>query len=405
MDPIIEMLRDENNAIEQLNARREELKRKLEEHRGGNISAEELEKLSAERKDIEKELALRTKHRDELSAAAEKNKEQGEGRSIMNDKLLHFKDGMERDDVPATAEYRSAFFKRLQRKSLDDVEKRAMTSAATSAGAAIPTQTMDMIIGQLAESDSLLGLITITNIPNLTSFPVENVVNDATWVAEGSDSTSSNDTLKAVTLAAYMLIKTIKITAQVARMSIDAFETWLVNALVRKLRAACDKAVISGNGSNQPTGLDAQTWNAANSITVANGSTVTYDNLVDLEALVGEGFINNAVWVCNRKMKATLLKLKDDQKRLLFDRAIEDGFVGTLLGYPVRLDANVKDGEMYFGDWKSGYVMNFAQPIEVESSTEAGFMSGSVVYRAMALADGKPTGVAGALVKLVQATA
>lgn len=404
MDPIIEMLRDENNAIEQLNARREELKRKLEEHRGGNISAEELEKLSAERKDIEKELALRTKHRDELSAAAEKNKEQGEGRSIMNDKLLHFKDGMERDDVPATAEYRSAFFKRLQRKPLDDVEKRAMTSAATSAGAAIPTQTMDMIIGQLAESDSLLGLITITNIPGLTSFPVENVVNDAAWVAEGSDSTSSNDTLKAVTLAAYTLIKTIKITAQVARMSIDAFETWLVNALVRKLRAACDKAVISGNGSNQPTGLDAQTWNAANSITVANGSTVTYDNLVDLEALVGEGFINNAVWVCNRKMKATLLKLKDDQKRPLFERAIEDGFVGTLIGYPVRLDANVKDGEMYFGDWKSGYVMNFAQPIEVESSTEAGFMSGSVVYRAMALADGKPTGVAGALVKLVQAT-
>lgn len=405
MDPIIEMLRDENNAIEQLNARREELKRKLEEHRSGNISAEELEKLSAERKDIEKELALRTKHRDELSAAAEKNKEQGEGRSIMNDKLLHFKDGMERDDVPTTAEYRSAFFKRLQRKPLDDVEKRAMTSAATSAGAAIPTQTMDMIIGQLAESDSLLGLITITNIPGLTSFPVENVVNDAAWVAEGSDSTSSNDTLKAVTLAAYMLIKTIKITAQVARMSIDAFETWLVNALVRKLRAACDKAVISGNGSNQPTGLDAQTWNAANSITVANGSTVTYDNLVDLEVLVGEGFINNAVWVCNRKMKATLLKLKDDQKRPLFERAIEDGFVGTLIGYPVRLDANVKDGEMYFGDWKSGYVMNFAQPIEVESSTEAGFMSGSVVYRAMALADGKPTGVAGALVKLVQATA
>ena len=41
MDPIIEMLRDENNAIEQLTARREELKRKLEEHRSGNISAEE----------------------------------------------------------------------------------------------------------------------------------------------------------------------------------------------------------------------------------------------------------------------------------------------------------------------------------------------------------------------------
>ena len=49
--------------------------------------------------------------------------------------------------------------------------------------------------------------------------------------------------------------------------------------------------------------------------------------------------------------------------------------------------------------------MNFAQPIEIASSEEAGFMSGSVVYRGMALAGGKPTGVSGALVKLVQATA
>ena len=163
MDPIIEMLRDESNAIEALTARREELKRKLEEHRSGNISEEEFEKLSAERKDIEKELALRTKRRDELTAAAEKNKDQGEGRGIMNNDILHFKDGMERADVPATAEYRSAFFKRLQRKPLEDIEKRAMTSASTSAGAAIPTQTMDMIIGQLHETDSLLGLITLTN--------------------------------------------------------------------------------------------------------------------------------------------------------------------------------------------------------------------------------------------------
>ena len=405
MEPIIEMLRDENNVIEQLTQRRDEIKRKLEEHRGGNISQDELEKLSEERKNIEQELALRTKHRDALSAAAEKNKTNGGERGIMNNDLLHYSEGMAREDVWSTEEYRSAFFKRLQGKNPSEVELRAMTSASTSAGAAIPTQTMNMIIGQLRESATLLNLITLTDIPSLTSFPVENVVNDASWVTEGTDSTSSSDTLKAVSLAAYTLIKTIKITAQVKRMSIDAFETWLVDALVRKLRAACDKAVISGTGSNQPTGLDTQTWDTTNSITVAKAATVTYDNLVDLEALVGEGFITNAVWVFNRKMKATLLKLKDDQKRPLFERAIEDGFVGYLIGYPVRLDQNVKDGEAYFGDWKAGYIMNFSQPIEIESSEAAGFMSGSVVYRGMALADGKPTGVKGAIVKLVQATA
>lgn len=404
MDPIIEMLRNETAEIERLAARREEIKRKLEEHRSGNISEEELKKLSEERAEIDKELLLRNKRREELTDAVEKNKNQGAGRGIMNDTVLHFKEGMERNEIFATEEYRSAFFKRLQGKPLTEEEQRAMTSASTSAGAAIPTVTMDKIFGQLKESDTLLGLITLENIEGLTSFPVENVVNDAAWVAEGTDSTPGNDTLKSIALAAYTLIKTVKITAQVKRMAIDKFEAWIVDALTRKLRAACNKAVISGTGSNQPTGLDTLSWDGTNSVTVASGSTVTYDNIVDLEALVGEGFITNAVWVFNRKMKAILLKLKDDQKRPIFERAVEDGFVGLLLGYPARLDANVKDGEMYFGDWKAGYVMNFPEQISVDSSEEAGFMSGSTVYRGMALVDGKPTGVKNALVKLVQAT-
>lgn len=404
MDPIIEMLRNETAEIERLAARREEIKRKLEEHRSGNISEEELKKLSEERAEIDKELLLRNKRREELTDAVEKNKNQGAGRGIMNDTVLHFKEGMERNEIFATEEYRSAFFKRLQGKPLAEEEQRAMTSASTSAGAAIPTVTMDKIFGQLKESDTLLGLITLENIEGLTSFPVENVVNDAAWVEEKTDSTPGNDTLKSIALAAYTLIKTVKITAQVKRMAIDKFEAWIVDAITRKLRAACDKAVISGTGSNQPTGLDTQSWDGTNSVTVARGSTVTYDNIVDLEALVGEGFITNAVWVFNRKMKATLLKLKDDQKRPIFERAVEDGFVGLLLGYPARLDANVKDGEMYFGDWKAGYVMNFPKQISVDSSEEAGFMSGSTIYRGMALVDGKPTGVKNALVKLVQAT-
>ena len=162
MDPIIEMLRNETAEIERLAARREEIKRKLEEHRSGNISEEELKKLSEERAEIDKELLLRNKRREELTDAVEKNKNQGAGRGIMNDTVLHFKEGMERNEIFATEEYRSAFFKRLQGKPLTEEEQRAMTSASTSAGAAIPTVTMDKIFGQLKESDTLLGLITYT---------------------------------------------------------------------------------------------------------------------------------------------------------------------------------------------------------------------------------------------------
>ena len=44
--------------------------------------------------------------------------------------------------------------------------------------------------------------------------------------------------------------------------------------------------------------------------------------------------------------------------------------------------------------------MNFAKPIEVTSSTEAGFMSGSTIYRGLALVDGKPTNAKGAIAKI-----
>lgn len=335
----------------------------------------------------------------ELRALAE-NKNQGE--ENMNNAMLHFKADMERAECLETVEYRSAYFKTLQGKRLNEAETRAMTSAMSSGGAAIPTQTMDMVIGQLKDTPGILGMITLLNIPELISIPAENIVEDASWVAEGANGKESDDSLRAISLNAYELIKTIKITAKLEKMSISEFEKWVTATLVRKLRAACKKAVFSGTGVNQPTGLDSATWDSTNSVTAAS-TGITYDDIVDVESLIDEDYLDGAIWVMNRKTKAIVAKLKDENKRPIFERAIEDGFVGNLLNRPVRLERGVADGELYFGDWKAGYVMNFSSPIELAKSKEAGFMSGSTVYRGLALVDGKPTGVSGALAKLKKA--
>lgn len=398
MNTFIEELRDVNSELKELRARKEAIKKKALEHRSTIPSAEQ-QQYRAEMQKIKEQIAQKETRIEELRALTENFKE---GENNMNNEMLHFKEGMERADVFATAEYRSAYFKKMQGKNLSDMEKRAITSAESSGGAAIPTRTMNIILGQLKESNGLLSLITLTNIPELISYPVENVVNEASWVSEGTKSTPSDDSLKAVTLSAYSLIKTIEVTAKLQKMSVDAFEEWVVSAITRKMRSALSKSIISGSGSGQPTGLNSVTWDTSNSVSTA---AITYDNLVDVEALVGEDFIVNAVWVMNRKTKAQVQKLKDDQKRPLFDRAVEDGFVGYLLGYPVKLDSNVADGEAYFGDWKSAYVMNLSQDVEYTKSGEAGFMSGSTIYRGLALADGKPTGVKGAMAKLKKTTA
>ena len=380
------------------------------------------EALSKKRKAL-KEQALSHRDADEMSAAIDQVKAIDEQiRSIddkikkiqteseenrkMDNNMLHFNDKMSRAEVLETLEYRDAFFKRLQGKQLNDEEQRAMDSTTAKDGAAIPTMTMNQIIGQVTENAPMLSLVSVLNIPELISLPKENVTTDANWVAEGSAATAGEDTLSVITLSAYKLIRTIEITAKLEAMSVDAFEAWIVATMSRKMRAALDAAIVNGTGTGQPTGFNASsiTWDASNSVTVAKASALTYENVVDLEALVGEDYINNAVFVMNRKTLAAVMKLKDDNKRPLFERAVEDGFRGYLIGIPVKLDKNIADGEMLLGDFKAGYVMNFAKQIEFASSKEAGFASGNTIYRGLALVDGKPTGVAGAVVKMVKSS-
>lgn len=400
MNKQIEQLRDINLEIEGLKARKEAIKKKALEHRDTITSDEQLS-VRSELSEITEQIKKLELRRAEIQVSAENKNSEGE--NSMNNQMLHYTEGMTRADVLSTAEYRSAYFKTLQGKELNDEERRSITSAANSGGAAIPTQTMDEIIGQLKDTPGVLGLITLLNIPDLISIPKENVVNEAEWVSEDGDSDPKNDSLTNISLSAYKLIKTIKITAKLSEMAISAFEKWVVNTLTRKMRAACRKAVFSGTGVNQPTGLAKSTWNTKNSVTVAANASLKYGDIVDADALLSEDYSPEAVWVMNKKMKAQVVKLQDENKRPLFERAIEAGIAGYLLGYPIVLDSQVPDNEAYLGDWKSAYVMNFSKAIELASSKEAGFTSGSTIYRSLALVDGKPTEVAGAIVKIGKA--
>lgn len=395
MDAITEQVRNINLELESLKARKDAIKAKALEHRD-SVTDLEIDSAKKEVEEVNEKIIEKERELEEVQKRGEK---------IMNNEILHFDEKMERCDVLATAEYRSAFFKKLQGRTLSEDETRSITAASVSGGVAIPTKTMDEIIGQFKETSTALDLVTILNIPELISLPKENVTTDANWVQEDADSVNGDDTLTNITLNAYKLIRTVKVTAKLQTMAISAFETWVVNTIVKKMKSAIDKAIFSGTGSNQPTGLDGQTWDAANSISIAKASSITYDNLVDLEALVDEDYITNAVFVMNRATLAQVQKIADSGKKPIFERAIEDGFRGFVLGIPVKLDKNVKDGEVYLGDFKAGYVLNFAKAVELQSSMEAGFMSGATVYRGLALLDGKPTGVKGAIVKFVKATA
>lgn len=309
---------------------------------------------------------------------------------------------MDRETLLASAEYRTAFLKNLQGKALTDVEQRALTTASGSAGAAVPTQTLNQIIDKLRQTAALFNFITVSFVPGNLSMVVANAKNASAWKAEGTDGTPADDTVVNVTLGGYELIKLVEISAAASSMTIDAFETYISAEIGRQMAIAVENAIVNGTGTGQPTGvLTGITWNAGNS-TDYTAVNDLYDTLMDGLALLPTMYHNNAAFVMNRKtLFGGIRKVKATDGQPIFAYNPQDRAAATILGYPVVLDDYVPDDTIILGDF-SYYYMNFSQAPSIETSREAGFKSGKTVYRGLAVADGKPA-LAEAFVKIVKA--
>lgn len=299
---------------------------------------------------------------------------------------------MKPEEVLSTQEYRTGYLKTLQGKQLDEVEQRALTTGSSSAGAAVPTETMNMIIDKLRQTSVLFPLINVSFIPGKVSLVVANAKNAAAWKAEGTDGTPADDTVVEVNLAGYELIKLVEISAAAKAMTIPAFEQYIVSELGRQMGIAIENAILNGEGGseNQPEGIiDSITWGSSNSTTYANGGAVGYDDIVELISLLPTMYHQNATFVMSRDMFwKGIRKIKDENEQPIFTYNPQDSVANRVFGYPVVINDYIDAEDILFGDFNY-YYMNFAEPVAIETSREASFKSGKVTFRGLAVADGK----------------
>ena len=282
--------------------------------------------------------------------------------------------------------------------SLQGRELSAEQRAAVAASAAIPTQTLNRIEAYLEESP-ILSRVDLTYIPGNVTIPVESANADAAWVEMATAATDSADGITSISLAAYKLIKTVEITADVETMAIDAFESWLVRALGVKIEKALDAAVFNGTGVNQATGICTTVAESTGTFTKAKAK---YADLVNIIAALPSGPAKNALFAMPRKLFFTdVLGIEDLQGQPVVHVDVESPAKYNILGYHVVLDDNVPADTILFGDFKA-YKLNIAKAPAVTSDDSVAFRSGSRVYRALALADGK-LAMADAFVKFTRA--
>lgn len=374
--------------IDEINTRLAAIADEIDNATGDALTALETEvnNLTEERKQILGEVQKRQHLRNDIAA--------GKITGQIIEKKEEDKKMENRTFDVGSAEYREAYLLNLQGRELT-AEQRA----AVSASAAIPTQTLNRIEAYLEESP-ILSRVDMTYIPGNVTIPVEGTNADASWVAMGTAATDSADSIASISLAAYKLIKTVEITADVEAMAIDAFETWLVGALAAKIEKALDAAVFNGTGTNQATGICTTISSATGTFTKAKAK---YSDLIAIIASLPSGPARNATFVMRRKLFFTdVLGIETPSGEPICHTDLESPAKYNILGYPVILDDNVPADTMLFGDLKA-YKLNIAKAPQVTSDDSVAFRSGSRVYRAMALADGK-LATSSAFVKYTRAT-
>lgn len=396
--------------LEQVQSRMSELVEIAQDEEKRNaLSVEDMDALIQEKTQLEErkavldaevlanqqEVAKRHKFLDDIAkgATALPVREERKGNPNMDENLIVLDS--------KSVEYRSAWLKDIRKLELSDVEKRALTTVSGSVGAIIPTLTMNKIVDQLKQYAPLLSEIELLAVPGGVSIAVEGTNNNAALHTEGATITASADTLTKVTLGAYEITKLITISKSVSKMSVDAFEGWLVGKLAAKLGALATYLIIYGTGSDQPQGVEkAATWGAGNSITVAVAGSLSATNVRDLIALLPGGYDAGAKFLMSKKtFYNDFIGLQDNAKHSLISQEGRQFFIS---GYPVMFDERVTLHEAYLGDFKAGYVGNMPEDANIVSQFVA--RENSFDFLGSAMFDGK-VAVAAAFVKLIKATA
>lgn len=308
------------------------------------------------------------------------------------------------EDLASTKEYRSAFFKTLLGKKLNQAEQRAFDAVVETRSdaysniadtvAVIPTQTMNEIVVKARKIGGIMSVARMFAVPAKMSLPVATPGGKASWnPTEGAPVDSEKANVAYVSFGSHEMIKVLSISASVKKMSVSAFESYLTEELTNCIMEGLADCAVNGSvsggsnvyGAGVNDGISIVWTPDVNAIEYAEN--VTYNDIVNTIALLKKGYSANARFAMNN---ATLYKqiygLVDGNKRPIFVQDAQGDTVGKILGFEVVVDDNLADGEILFGDFN--YLgVNLVDGIAIDVSTQSSFKAGRVDYRAMAIAD------------------
>ena len=112
---------------------------------------------------------------------------------------------------------------------------------------------------------------------------------------------------------------------------------YIAGEFARRVGAAEEEAILTGNGPHKPTGLLHDTLGAEPGVTAASAAAITADELIDLQHSVKSGYRRKGLWIMNDATLKLLRKLKDGQGNFIWQLGLLAGQPDTLFNQKVMI--------------------------------------------------------------------
>ena len=303
------------------------------------------------------------------------------------------------EDFTNSMEYRKAFMNYVQTGTPISREfKNADASTKTSdVGEMIPQTVLEKIVEKMEVVGIIYNLVTKTSYKGGLKIPTSSVKPTASWVAEGAGSNKQKKTTGSISFAYNKLRCAVSSSLEVETMSLAVFETTFIKNVSEAMIKAIEQAIISGTGSNQPTGILSETVVTGQNVDVAKTAKVTYETLVNAEAALPLAYEGEAKWFMTKKTFMAFIGLTDDNKQPI--ARVNYGINGkperTLLGRQVILndymtsinDTLTSDTVVAFLFNPADYVLNSNLNMTIKKYEDND--TDDMVTKAIMLVDGK----------------
>ena len=241
----------------------------------------------------------------------------------------------------AADEYRASFWNLMRSKNpMPQVMDALRIGADTEGGYLVPDEYERTLVEALQEENIFRSLAHIIRTASgERKIPVVSSKGTASWIEEGGAFPESDDTFGQVTIGAYKLGTTIKVSEELLNDSVFDLENYIAREFARRIGTKEEEAFFTGDGSGKPLGLLADKGGADVGVTAASATAITADELLDLYFSLLSPYRKKATWVVNDSTIKAIRKLKDNNGQYLWQPGLIANAPDTILGRPVKTSA------------------------------------------------------------------